>query len=274
MLPEKPQLDEFEKSELVLRNESFEKLVNNFSLLISGADILEKEIFASGEFLLVAGGIKPATEFDLPNELIGQLEVANIVHENIISDLKSRFEKIGLKMSNPRKIFDDNAVSTFFVYNPKLLILRSQKLPALIPFSEADDLDLWIAENRGTGIDIDLIRGGLFGFPQSSIESYIAYKHHTKGLHKLKNEGIGEAKEFAEKELKAIREKEEKSRHAVRSYGEVYMSENPNAPDVLAHERIKKEFFENLEKNREPWSLLEKTRKEADWEEYKLSKDI
>lgn len=273
MRHEKPQLNEFEKSELVLRNESFEKLVNNFSLLISGADILEKEIFAGGEFLLVAGGIKPVADIEYSQELFEQLKQSGIIKNNFEEDLIEKLQKLGLKISGLR-LYEDSSEYYGYIYNPKLLVLISQKSPALIPFSEDDDIDLWISENRDTGIDIDFIRGSLFGFPESAIESFIAYKKHTQGLHKLKKFGDKKGKDFAEYELKAIRKKEEESRHFIRSYGEVYLAQNPNAPDILEYEKTKKEFFEKLKFNDKFWSLLEETRREANLEEYKSNKDI
>lgn len=262
MTIEKPQAEnKFEKQELKLREKFFKALTKNFTEVLKDADILEKEIFVGGEFLLVAGGIKPATDIEIPVEIIGQLASAGITHDNFFINLKSRVEKLGLKMSTPRVDEDFPKTVSAYIYNPGILMPRSQKLPALIPFGENDDIDLWVAENRDTGIDMDFIKGSLFGFPPSSIESFIAYKQHTQGLHKLKKFGEGESREFAEHELKAIREKEEKSRHFIRSYDEVYMAQNPEAPDIVEYERVKKEFFDGLSNNEEFYRLWQDVKK-------------
>ena len=256
-----------ERQEIELREKEFETLIKNFDELIKDADILEKEVIAGGEFLLVAGGIKPATDIEIPKELIDQLRSAGIAHENFTEDLRLRIERLGLKMSNPRGDNDFTPTSHSYIYNPKLLVSISQKLPALIPFGEDDNIDLWIAENRDTGIDIDFIRGSLFGFPPSSIESFIAYKNNTHGLHELKKSGDEEEKKSAENELRAIRKKEEESPHFIRSYGEVYLAQNPDAADIVKHEQVKKEFFEKLQANKDFWNTLSEIREEVEFKE-------
>lgn len=261
---EDPQKNRLEKQEFELKEKSLETLTGNFGELIKDADILEKEIFSGGEFLLVAGGIKPATDIDISKELINQLKSAGIAHESFAEDLKLRVEKLGLKMSNSRTDKDFPPSLNAYIYNPKLLVSISQKSLVLIPFSENDDIDLWIAENRDTGIDMDIIKGSLFGFPLSSIESFIAYKKHVRGLYEeLEKSGNKKAKDLYENELKVIRKKEEESRHFIRSYDEVYLTQNPDAPDIVEHERVKKEFFEKLQENKEFWNVLSEIKKET-----------
>lgn len=248
--------DKFEIQEVALRLKLSDKMSENFAKLISGGDILEKTIFSREDFLLVLGGIKPATDFELPKNLIAQYD---------LGDFKMRLESVGLKMAD---VSHPDGMFHAYIYNPKLLVLRSQKLEALIPFSEVDDLNVWIEKNIDASVGIDMVLGSLLGFPQSSVDAYIAYKKQTKDLHHAERFGGLHEKRLAQNILKIIREE---NRHFVESYGESYLVDAQPAEDVATHEKIKKEFFQKLEQNNDFYGLWQKTKEEVDKNEDKLS---
>ena len=248
--------DKFEIQEATLRLKSLDKMSENFAELISGGDIFAKTIFSREDFLLVLGGVKPATDFELPKNLIEQYD---------LGDFKLRLESIGLKIAD---VSHPDGMFHAYIYNPKLLVLRSQKLEALIPFSEVDDLNVWIEKNIDASVGIDMVLGSLLGFPQSSIDAYIAYKKQTKDLHHAEKFGGSHEKRLVQNILKIIREE---NRHFVESYSESYLVDAQPAEDVAIHENIKKEFFHKLEQNNDVYGLWQKTKEEVDKNEYKLS---
>lgn len=248
--------DKFEIQESVLHDELFGKLPKNFGQLVADADLLARTIFSREDFLLVLGGIKPATDFELPKSLIEKYN---------ISDFESRLEGIGLKVEKTK---EEGEMFHAYIYNPKLLILRSQKLEALIPFGEADDLNVWIEKNLDAGVGIDMVLGSLLGFPQSSIDAYIAYKKQTRELHHAEKFGGSHERKLAKNILKIIREEK---RHFIESYGESYLIGMTGADDVASHEALKKEFFNKIEKNDEFYRLWQDVRVEAEKSEDKLS---
>lgn len=251
--------DKFEIQETELRKDFGQNTLNNFAQLISGGDLLVKTIFSREDFLLVFGGVKPATDFELPKSLLEKYD---------ISDFESRLEKAGLKMAS---IKQEDDIFHAYIYSPKLLVLRSQKLEALVPFSEADDLNVWIEKNMDAGVGIDMVLGSLLGFPQSSIDAYMTYKNQTKILHHAEKFGGPHEKKLAKNILKIIREEK---RHFVESHGESYLvthADHMQAEDVVKHEALKKEFFENLSKNAEFHELWQKIKEEAEKSEDKLS---
>lgn len=248
--------DKFEIQEAALRLKLSDKMSKNFAKLISGGDILEKTIFSREDFLLVLGGIKPATDFELPKNIIEQYD---------LGDFKLRLDNVGLKMAD---VSHPDGMFHAYIYNPKLLVLRSQKLEALIPFSEVDDLNVWIEKNIDVSVGIDMVLGSLLGFPQSSIDAYIAYKKQTKGLHHAEKFGGSHEKRLAQNILKIIREE---NRHFMESHGESYLIDAQPAEDVAIHEKMKKEFFQKLEQNNDFYGLWQKTKEEVDENEDRLS---
>lgn len=233
------------EQENILREKSLEKIFGEYKNIIEGADSLGKDVFSRDDILLVAGGIKPATD----------LEVADVIVIRQLAE-KQSLDILGLKISKSDK------PGYFYIYNPKLLMLRTQESRFLIPFGEGDDLNLWIEKNREIGVDKDLILGTLYGFPESSIEFYIFYKKATHEEHLRKDYGDAQEKELAEK---ALKEEREKRWHLIEDHGEAYAISDPKnlEPDVLAHEQMKKEFFKKLEANKEFWELFQKIKKET-----------
>lgn len=227
------------EQEQILREKSLEKIFSEYKNAVAGADLSARDIFSRDDVLLVAGGIKPAT--DLESSQVSE----------------GRFELIGLKISESDK------AGHFYIYNPKLLTLKTQESRFLISFGEDDDLNLWIEKNREIGVDKDLILGTLYGFPESSIEFYFIYKKATHEEHLKKDYGTSQEKELAEKLLK---EEREKRWHLIENHGEAYIVADPEKLelDVLAHEQMKKEFFDRLEANKEFWELFQKIKKEAE----------
>lgn len=227
------------EQEQILREKSLEKIFGEYKNIIDGADTLVKDVFSRDDVLLVAGGIKPATDIE--------------VHLNDIQSGGQSPDILGLKISLSDK------PDHFYIYNPQLLTLKTQESRFLIPFGEDDDLNLWIEKNREIGVDKDLILGTLYGFPESSIEFYISYKKATHKEHLKKDYGDSKEKELAEKLLK---EEREKRWHLIENHGEAYIVADPEnlEPDILAYEQMKKEFFAKLEANKEFWELFQKTK--------------
>lgn len=233
------------EQEQILREKSLDKIFGEYKNIIDGADAPVKDIFSRDDVLLVAGGIKPATDIEVhPNDI-----------QSGGQSLDKRLVDIDLKISASDK------PGHFYIYNPQLLTLKTQESRFLIPFGEDDDLNLWIEKNREIGVDKDLILGTLYGFPESSIEFYIFYKKTTHEEHLKKDYGDSKEKELAEKLLK---EEREKRWHLIENHGEAYIVADPEnlEPDILAHEQMKKEFFVKLEANKEFWELFQKAKKE------------
>lgn len=256
------------EQEVDFRSRSLERLTSDFNELIIGSDILEKAEFSRDDFLLLAGGIKPAIDFEFPQVLMEELKEKNEVHDNDLNDFKARLEKMGLKISTLENV---NGILHAFIYNPGLLALRSQTLEALIPFSEVDDLNTWIEDNIDTNINRDMIFGGLYGFPQSSIDAYIAYKRDTKSVHQAEKFGSIHERKIAKELLKVIREEK---RHFIQSYGESYLVDDPRAEDVLEYENIKREFFEKLQASQDFWNALGNLRRDVEANEGKISWEV
>lgn len=241
------------EQENILREKSLGKILSDYKILLENADELGKDILTRDDAVMVAGAIKPATDIEIPHLCNGDMKQCETNAERYTSNLRNNLNEINLKLSGitQTEIIKESGdkVDHCFVYNPKLLTLKTQESRFLIPFGENDDVNLWIEKNRDIGVDRDLILGTLYGFPESSIEFYIFYKKATHEEHLKKDYGTSQEKELAEKLLK---EEREKRWHLIESHGEAYIVADPEKlePDVLAHEQTKKEFFEKLEANK------------------------
>lgn len=255
------------EQEQILRENSLEKILDKYKILLENANEFEKDVLARGDVLMVAGALKSATDIEIPHLCDKDMKQCEINAEKYTSNLRNNLNKINLKLSGitQTEIIKESGdkVDHCFVYNPKLLTLKTQESRFLIPFGEDDDLNLWIEKNRDIGVDRDLILGTLYGFPESSIEFYIFYKKATHEEHLRKDFGDAAEKELAEK---ALKEERGKIWHLIENYGEAYAISDPKnlESDVLAHEQMKKEFFEKLEANKEFWELFQKIKQEAE----------
>lgn len=261
--------EEGKKSRLVeqenfLRENSLEKILDKYKTLLENANEFEKDVLARGDVLMVAGALKSATDIEITHLCDKDMKRCEINAEKYTSNLRNNLSEINLKLSGitQTEIIKESGdkVDHCFVYNPKLLTLKTQESRFLIPFGEDDDLNLWIEKNREIGVDKDLILGTLYGFPESSIEFYIFYKKATHEEHLKKDYGTSQEKELAEK---ALKEEREKRWHLIENYGEAYAIADPKKiePDVLAREQMKKEFFAKLEANRDFWTVINATKK-------------
>lgn len=191
-----------------------EKTVGMVRQLVTEVPLPYKGWFTNEDLLMVVGGLKGAADMYI---LKDQADAAEL------GALRQGLSRAGLcllESSESPELPADVDVESFgegplyqlVIYNPGTIARETQNSDLVPPYDQKEDLATYIRRARKQGVELHVIEGKVFSFPESAIKDF------------------GKPGEI----------------HTVGSQGETYYYTNEPQPDVIEREQAKEKFFSDI----------------------------